>query len=120
QGLKIVAVAIVANAVWGMARNLCTDMLRIAIAVAAACTVLLLPVAWIQMVVIFLAGLLGRALIRPTATPSNSSTPSPVSHRLGLMLLAIFFALLIALPILANAAPSQLLAMVDVFYRAGS
>ena len=120
HGLKIVAVAIVANAVWGMARNLCTDMLRITLAVAAACAVLLLPVAWIQLMVIFLAGLLGSALIRPTATPTNGSTPSPVSHRLGLMLLATFFALLIALPILAKAVPSQLLAMVDVFYRAGS
>lgn len=120
QGLKIVAVAIVAQAVWGMARNLCTDRLRIALAMASAAAVLLLPAAWTQLVVILFAGLLGRLLIHPAATRPDRSTPSPVTRRLGLALLALFFGLLIALPILAKASSSQLLAMIDSFYRAGS
>lgn len=119
-GLKIVAVAIVAHAVWGMARNLCTDLLRIAIAGASACMVLLFPVAWIQLAVILLAGLLGRALIRPAAAPADGSAPSPVSRRLGLMLLALFFGLLVALPILSQASSSRMLEVIDTFYRAGS
>ncbi|MFV0453556.1 MAG: chromate efflux transporter [Pseudomonas sp.] len=120
QGLKIVAVAIVAHAVWGMARNLCTDRLRIAMALAAATAVLLLPAVWTQLAVILFAGLLGRVLIHPTATQPASPTGSPVDRRLGLILLGLFFMLLIALPALAKASSSQVLALIDAFYRAGS
>ncbi|HCL75384.1 MAG TPA: chromate transporter, partial [Pseudomonas sp.] len=119
-GLKIVAVAIVAHAVWGMARNLCTDRLRIAMALAAATAVLLLPAVWTQLAVILFAGLLGRVLIHPAATQPARATGSPVGRRLGLVLLGLFFALLIALPVLAKASSSQVLALIDAFYRAGS
>jgi len=120
QGLKIVAVAIVAHAVWGMARNLCTDRLRIAMALAAATAVLLLAAVWTQLAVILFAGLLGRVLIHPAATQPAMPTGSPVGRRLGLVLLGLFFALLIALPVLAKASSSQVLALIDAFYRAGS
>src|SRR5690606_15096574 len=70
QGLKIVAVAIVAHAVWGMARNLCTDRLRITMALAAAAVVLLFPAVWTQLAIIICAGLLGRLLIHPAAAGS--------------------------------------------------
>ena len=120
QGLKIVAVAIVAHAVWGMARNLCTDRLRITMALVAAAVVLLFPAVWTQLAIILFAGLLGRLLIHPAAASSVRPTFSPVSRRLGLILLGLFFALLIALPVLTEASSSQVLALIDAFYRAGS
>ena len=56
HGLKVVAVAVVAQAVWGMARNLCTDVLRVSIMAVAACTVLLVPSVWGQVGTLFAAG----------------------------------------------------------------
>ncbi|WP_313951377.1 chromate transporter, partial [Accumulibacter sp.] len=57
DSLKVVAVAVVAQAVWGMARNLCTDTARISIMAAATCVVLAWPSAWGQVGVIVAAGL---------------------------------------------------------------
>lgn len=65
HGLKVVAVAVVAQAVWGMARNLCTDGLRVTIMAIATCVVLLVPSAWGQVGVIAIAGIAGRLLFKP-------------------------------------------------------
>lgn len=120
HGLKIVAVAIVAQAVWGMARSLCTDWLRIAIAVLTAGLMLLFSGAWLQLGVIVLAGVLGRVWIVSTPVQPGGSLAVVVSRTTALGLLAIFLGLLVALPLLASASSNQALEMLDTFYRAGS
>lgn len=120
HGLKVVAVAVVAQAVWGMARSLCTDAPRISLMVAAACAALLWPTAWGQVGVIALAGLLGLGLFKPRQDAPHEALPIRVCRRTGLALLLLFGALLVLLPLLAAAWPGQALAMADAFYRAGS
>jgi chromate transporter len=120
HGLKIVAVAVVAQAVWGMARNLCTDGARRIVALLAACAVLVLPNAWAQLGVIALAGVFGLLVFRP----AMKAPPTPLHISAGrstasLFLLA-FFALLIVLPVLALASTNQWLALLDTFYRTGA
>ncbi|WP_374367347.1 chromate efflux transporter [Stutzerimonas sp.] len=120
QGLKIVAVAVVAQAVWGMARTLCTDAPRIAIALAAASTVLLLPFIWSQVAVIATAGLIGLIVFRPVSTEAHVALPVAVKRQAALTALALFFALLMLLPLLASGTDNPLLALLDAFYRAGA
>lgn len=120
HGLKVVAVAVVAQAVWGMARNLCPDALRVTLMAIAACIVLLLPSAWVQVGVIAAAGLVGLVLFKPVPAAAHDVLPMTISHRAGVLWLALFFVLLAGLPLLARLWPNQAVAMVDAFYRAGS
>lgn len=120
HGLKVVAVAVVAQAVWGMARTLCPDAPRITLMVVAACAVLLAPSTLGQLGVMVVAAFTGLLLFRPQPNEGHDPLPVSIGHRAGLCWLALFFVLLVALPLLAVAFPSQTLAMVDVFYRAGS
>ncbi len=120
QGLKIVAVAVVAQAVWGMARSLCTDVKRITIMMVATCAVLLMPSVWSQVGVILAAGLAGLALFKPIQLASHEPLPIQISKRTGALWLALFFIVLIALPIASEALSNQALAVVDAFYRSGS
>lgn len=120
HGLKVVAVAVVAQAVWGMARNLCPDVLRVTIMAVAACIALLAPFAWGQVGVIAVAGIAGLMQFKPKQSAEHDPLPITVSHRAGVIWLSLFFALLVGLPVLAQLLPSQTVAMVDAFYRAGS
>jgi chromate transporter len=120
HGLKVVAVAVVAQAVWGMARNLCRDLVHISIMVAAACAVLLLPEAWGQVAVIVIAASMGLFLLKPQHYPETEPLAIAISRRAGLCWLGLFFALLIGLPLLSTLVASHPLALVDVFYRAGA
>ncbi len=120
HGLKVVAVAVVAQAVWGMARNLCPDALRVAIMAIAACGVLLVPSALGQVGVIAAAGIAGVLLCKPAPTAEHDPLPITLSQRGGAVWLSVFFALLVGLPILTQLLPSRTVAMVDAFYRAGS
>ena len=120
QGLKIVAVAVVAQAVWGMARSLCTDTKRITIMMLATCAVLLMPSVWSQVGVIVLAGLAGLALFKPAQLVPHDPLPIQISRRTGALWLALFLIVLIALPLASEVFPNQTLAIVDAFYRAGS
>ena len=120
HGLKVVAVAVVAQAVWGMARNLCPDAPRISIMAAATCCVLLIPSAWGQIGIIVMAALIGLWLFNPPQGEAHDPLPITVRRRVGLFWLALFFALLLGLPLLTTLFPSQTLSMVDAFYRAGS
>lgn len=120
QGLKIAAVAVVAQAVWGMARSLCPDRLRVTIMAFAAITVLLLAGTWIPLLVLVMAGFVGVALLKPPIRLEQDALSVPVSRRSGTLALGVFFALLIGLPLLAALMPSQLLSLVDSFYRVGS
>src|SRR6516165_6565245 len=121
HGLKVAAVAVVAQAVLGMARTLAPDRARATLAVAAAIIALGAPSSWGQIGAIALGGIVGALLLRgggeataPAALPLN------VSRTLGALLLVAFFVLLIGLPLLAAAIPSQALREFDAFYRAGS
>lgn len=120
HGLKVVAVAVVAQAVWGMARNLCTDVLRVSIMVMAACVVLLEPSAWGQVSVIAAAGFAGLLLFKPDPSAEHDPLPITISPRAGAIWLALFLALLVGLPLLTQLMPNQTVAMVDAFYRSGS
>lgn len=120
HGLKVVAVAVVAQAVWGMARNLCSDNLRVSIMATAACAALLVPSAWGQVGTIAAAGFAGLLLFKPTQAVAHDALPAKVSKRAGATWLALFAALLVCLPVLNKLAPSQTVAMIDAFYRAGS
>ncbi len=120
HGLKVVAVAVVAQAVWGMARTLCPDVPRLSIMVAATCCVLLVPSAWGQVGVIIAAALIGLVAFRPQPGTAHEPLPISIRRRTGLLWLVLFSALLLGLPLLASLFPSPLLAMVDAFYRAGS
>lgn len=119
QGLKIVAVAVVAQAVWGMARNLCSDGPRIAITLASTGAVLLVPFVWAQVGVIAAAGLIGLLIFRP-ASVDAPTLPIAVTGRAALAALALFFTLLALLPLLASGSDSPALAQFDAFFRAGA
>ena len=120
HGLKVVAVAVVAQAVWGMARNLCADAQRVTIMVAAACVVLLVPFAWGQVGVIVVAGMVGLMLFKPRQDAAHDPLPITIGQRAGVLWLMLFFALLIGLPVLVATMPSRALDMMDAFYRAGA
>ncbi|MGZ8295349.1 MAG: chromate efflux transporter [Telluria sp.] len=120
HGLKVVAVAVVAQAVWGMARKLCPDLLRMALMAAAAGTVLLAPSAWTQVGVIAVAGVIGWLVVRPGADGAHEALPVTVGRRAALAWLSLLFALLAALPVLAHLLPGRAVDMVDAFFRTGS
>ena len=120
HGLKVAAVAVVAQAVWGMGKNLCTDVARISIMALAACFVLLVPSALAQVSVIAIAAIIGLLWFKPEKVIAHDSLPITVRRRTGLIWLFLFFSLLIGLPLLTALYPSQTLSMVDTFFRAGS
>lgn len=135
QGLKVVAVAVVAQAVWGMARGLCATAGRAALMLAACAITLVQPGVVGQLAVMLGAGVLGwwvwgrkqapaGAALGATADASDAWAV-PLSRRGGLVLLAVFAALLVVLPwsvAVASAADgtASALAVVDAFYRAGA
>src|SRR5215467_170434 len=120
HGLKVAAVAVVAQAVLGMARTLAPDRARATLAVAAAIIVLGAPSSWGQIGAIALGGIVGALLLRGGEAIAPAALPLSVSRSLGALLLVLFFALLVGLPLLAAAVPSQALKEFDAFYRAGS
>jgi chromate transporter len=120
HGLKVVAVAVVAQALWGMSRSLCPDRPRAGIAVLAALAVLVVPTAAAQVAAIALGGLLAGWLVRPEAVASTSHCACGVSRRVGGLLLLAFAALLVALPTLGFAGGSPLWSALAVFYQSGA
>lgn len=120
HGLKVVAVAVVAQAVWGMGRKLCTDLPRLAIMAAAACIALLLPSAVGQVAIIVTAAMAGLLCFAPEAAQEHEPLPVTVSHRAGVLWLTLFFVLLAGLPMLAALRPYQAIADVSAFFRSGA
>jgi chromate transporter len=120
HGLKLVAVAIVAQAVWGMARTLCPDRQRAAIAAIAAVLILSGGSSLIQLVSIGLGGALGLWLCRmPSAAPTGT-LGAPVSRRVGVLSLLLFLVLLGGLPLLVRLGSAQGIALFGAFYRTGA
>ena len=123
HGLKLVAVAVVAQAVWGMARSLCPDRERASIATVAAILVLFAPTAVGQVGAIVLGGIAGLWLSRTTdsqgiADPVPEPLAMPVSRTTGAACLALFLALLVVLPLLHGLGMG--IAVFDAFYRSGA
>ena len=122
HGLKLVAVSIVAQAVWGMARALAPDRERASIAVIAALIILFSSASVAQMGAIVLGGVAGLWLCRtaPPASTKKGHMSIPVSRRIGLFALAAFFILLFGLPVVTAVSHSQAVALFDAFYRSGA
>lgn len=120
HGLKVVAVAVVAQAVWGMARNLCTDATRITVMLIAACIALLQTSAWGQVGVIAAAALAGLLWLNTPPPTTHDALPITLSRRTGGMWLALFLILLAGLPLLAQFTTRQDVAVIDAFYRTGA
>ena len=120
HGLKLVAVAIVAQAVWGMASTLCPDRARASIAVTAALIVLFAISPLAQIAAIALGGLAGLWLCRSVQTSDGEHITVPVSRRAGIVALALFLALLFGLPFLARHGAPESIFLFDAFYRSGA
>jgi chromate transporter len=126
HGLKIVAVAVVAQAVWGMAQSLrpaAAKPLKIwaTIAVGAAILALAVPSAVGQVVAILAGALIGWALLGSAQTPpSGVSIAVHIPRALSVAAAILFVALLFGLPLLAAAVPAQPIKLLDSFYRSGS
>jgi chromate transporter len=119
HGLKLVAVAVVAQAVWSMALKLCPDLRRAALALLAA-TLLLLFGGPLMQLVALAAGAVGGVLLCRGVQAQAAPPKLPVGRRAGVAFMAIFLTLLVALPLAAQAAPRSMLGMVAVFYRTGA
>lgn len=120
HGLKVVAVAVVAQAVWGMARSLCPDRPRAALAVLAALLTLVLPSAAGQVGAIVACGIAGWLMLKLPHAEAVTHVGYGVSRGAGVAALALFTALLLGLPLLVLATGSPLWALVEGFYRAGA
>lgn len=120
HGLKVAAVAVVAQAVWGMAKTLCPDRPRAALALGAALLVLAMPGAFAQVGAIAACAVLGWALLRLPGQEAAVHRTYGVSRRAGVLALVLFGVLLLGLPLLAAALASPLLHTVEAFYRAGA
>ncbi|MBI2181630.1 MAG: chromate efflux transporter [Deltaproteobacteria bacterium] len=120
HGLKVVAVAVVAQAVWGMARSLCPDRERATIAIVASIVTLAWPTAVGQLSSIAVAGLVGLMIFPGTASSSLSHMRFPVGKKTGIAAWIIFSSLLVGLPLVRQLAPSHALEVFDSFFRVGS
>ncbi|HET7889439.1 MAG TPA: chromate efflux transporter [Bradyrhizobium sp.] len=120
HGLKLVAVAVVAQAIWGMSKSLTPDRPRAAIALVALAVVVLFPGSFAQVAAIALGAVAGLWLCRAEAAPPSGWLNFPVSRSMGGMALVLFAVLLVATPFVVAASGSHGLAVFDAFYRSGA
>ncbi|MGE5703121.1 MAG: chromate efflux transporter [Clostridia bacterium] len=120
HGLKIVAVAIVAQAVLGMGQKLAADKSRATIAVASLVITLIWQHAFSQVILIAAAGVLGAILYRNGSHEDVPGFQVPVGKKTAVICLMLFFGLLFALPLIRQAVPSLTISLLDSFYRSGA
>jgi chromate transporter len=120
HGLKLVAVAVVAQAIWGMARSLTPDRSRAAIALAAVVIAVSFAGSLAQVFAIALGALAGLWLCRGETPPASGHLNFPVTRFGGGIALVLFAALLLLTPVAVAATGSHALAMFDAFYRSGA
>ncbi len=120
HGLKLVAVAVVSQAIWGMSKSLTPDRPRGAIALAALAVVVLFPGSLAQIGAIVLGAVAGLWLCRGEAAPASGQLSFPVTRAAGIIALLLFAALLLLTPLVAAASGSHTLAVFDAFYRSGA
>jgi chromate transporter len=119
--LKLVAVAVVAQAVWGMGRVLCPDRVRLAIALGAASLLAVFNGAGIQIVVMAAGAVVGWCFFRKSIDPGTAPTPQyGRAHYWAGAILIAFLSLLVILPVVAKATGSHRLAVFSSFFRSGS
>jgi chromate transporter len=119
-GLKLVAVAVVAQAVWGMARSLAPDRERASIALGAVLVSVFVGGSLGQVAAIVLGGLAGFVLCRGAPATTVGHLAVPVPRRAGMVALALFAILLVLLPVLADMMTPRAIALFDAFYRSGA
>ena len=120
HGLKVVAVAVVAQAVWGMARSLTPDRPRVSLAILAALVVLAWPTALGQVAAIVAGGIAGRLWLAAPAAAGPATAVFPIRRGWAIAAWIAFFALLVGLPFAAKLTADPTVAVIDSFYRAGS
>lgn len=120
HGLKIVAVAVVANAILGMAQKLVPDLKRKGIALAAVVITLLWQTTLTQVGIILISAIFGYILYKNQQEPQRAKIDSPISRRFAAICLVLFFALLFLLPVLRETTSFSWVAMFDSFYRSGA
>jgi chromate transporter len=118
HGLKIVALAVVAQGVLGMSKQLCPDAPRATIAALGAAAILLAGQAWVQLAVVAAGGAAGLVFCRNAQPPAEAGLHLRYGAKLGWTLLAAFAVLLLGLPLAAHG--SSLLTVAEAFYRAGA
>ncbi|MEP4380731.1 MAG: chromate efflux transporter [Alphaproteobacteria bacterium] len=120
HGLKLAAVAVVANALWGMAKNACGDAVRASFAAIACVIILFAGAAWFQLLVIAAAAIAGSLILRDAPLDTSGATPASGNRAIGLLMLAVFLLLLLGLPVLAETVTSGNLDAFSGFYRVGA
>lgn len=120
QGLKIVAVVIVAHAILGMAKNLTPDATRKAIALVALLATLLIPHTLSHVGVILIAGVLGFFIFRNNKDHDDLLIKFPITKKFGMSCLILFFGLLVGLPVISSMSSLTWIGIIDSFYRAGA
>ncbi len=120
HGLKIVAVSIVAHAILEMAKNLTPDLKRKAIAIFALIGTLLWQSAFTQVGVILIAAFFGFLLFKQHDEVQVAQSKFPITKRVSVICLLLFFGLLFLLPVIREITGSYWVAMFDSFYRSGS
>ena len=130
-GLKLVAIAVVAQAIWGMGRSFCSRLNTFLIAFLAALILVFFPNYMVQLATILLGAIVGRLLFKGGVVISTEQLDddklSPkktdnltTSRSVAILLLSVFIFLLLGLPILVSQTSNQELAIFDIFYRVGS
>lgn len=120
HGLKVVAVSVVAQAVYNMGKKLCPDKERVAIAIFSSALVLSFNSAFTQVLVLVLAGIFGAYFFKETTELPHTPMKNGVKKKTAAILLIVFLILLISLPILRSVSQDQVIKLFDSFYRAGS
>lgn len=120
HGLMLVSVAVVAHAVWGMAKSLCPDWQRQGLMILVTAVALRWPGVVVQLLVILAAALIGMVWLQSSAASGSGIQGPETSRRRGGFYLLLFFVLLAFLPLLAAASQAPWLAQFDAFYRVGS
>jgi chromate transporter len=120
HGLLVVAVAVVAQAVWGMAKNLASDRPRATIAILSTILSLIIPSVFSQVGIIIVAGIIGWFFFQSNSDSKSVLLPISFNKKIASILLILFIILLGFLPIVRQFTHSDLIALFDGFYRSGA
>ncbi len=120
HGLKLLAVAVVGQAVWNMGRNLCPDRPRAGLGLVVAALLIAMPSAGLQLGAIAAGALFGLGFLRANVDKAPASFGIRIGHTSALLAICIFFLLLATLPALAALSQNGLAALANAFYRTGA